>query len=57
MAVHEHRSADAGLRVETRLAVLGRPHGPGQPLNAPIVPASKLPGRAGWGGRPGVLPG
>ncbi|HZB21722.1 MAG TPA: PLP-dependent aspartate aminotransferase family protein [Blastococcus sp.] len=42
MAVHEHRSADAGLRVETRLAVLGRPHGPGQPLNAPIVPASNF---------------
>ena len=34
---------DAGLRVETRLAVLGRgdPQ-PGQPLNVPIVPASNF---------------
>ena len=34
---------DAGLRVETRLAVLGRgDHRPGQPLNVPIVPASNF---------------
>jgi cystathionine gamma-synthase len=34
---------DAGLRVETRLAVLGRgSHQPGQPLNVPIVPASNF---------------
>lgn len=33
----------AGLRVETRLAVLGRgTHRPGQPLNVPIVPASNF---------------
>jgi cystathionine gamma-synthase len=32
-----------GLRVETRLAVLGRgSHQPGQPLNVPIVPASNF---------------
>ena len=32
-----------GLRVETRLAVLGRGgHRPGQPLNVPIVPASNF---------------
>lgn len=35
--------SDAGLRVETRLAVLGRgDHQPGQPLNVPIVPASNF---------------
>ena len=34
--------AAVGLRVETRLAVLGRPHEPGQPLNVPIVPASNF---------------
>ncbi|GAB3318128.1 PLP-dependent aspartate aminotransferase family protein [Geodermatophilus aquaeductus] len=44
--------ADAtGLRVETRLAVLGRPTGPGQPLNVPIVPASNF--RAAPGGTAG----
>ncbi|PWW25048.1 cystathionine gamma-synthase [Geodermatophilus normandii] len=40
-----------GLRVETRLAVLGRPAGPGQPLNVPIVPASTF--RAAGGGTGG----
>lgn len=35
--------SDAGLHVETRLAVLGRgDHQPGQPLNVPIVPASNF---------------
>ena len=34
---------EAGLRVETRLAVLGRgDHQPGRPLNVPIVPASNF---------------
>jgi cystathionine gamma-synthase len=37
--------ARAHLRVETRLAVLGRgDHHPGQPLNVPIVPASNFRG-------------
>ncbi|WP_369252639.1 trans-sulfuration enzyme family protein [Geodermatophilus amargosae] len=41
-----------GLRPETRLAVLGRPHGPGQPLNVPVVPASNFRAApAGEGGR------
>src|SRR3954449_12574171 len=36
-------TAHVGLRVETRLAVLGRgSHQPGQPLNVPIVPASNF---------------
>src|SRR3954452_24793784 len=36
-------TAHVGLRVETRLAVLGRgAHEPGQPLNVPIVPASNF---------------
>jgi cystathionine gamma-synthase len=40
------------LRVETRLAVLGRGRPePGQPLNVPIVPASNF--RAAGGGAPG----
>ncbi len=34
---------DGALRVETRLAILGRGvHRPGQPLNVPIVPASNF---------------
>jgi cystathionine gamma-synthase len=41
--MHEDRWTDPGLRVETRLAVLGRGgSGPGQPLNVPIVPASNF---------------
>ncbi len=40
-----------GLRMETRLAVRGRPRGPGQPLNVPIVPASNF--RAAPGGTAG----
>ncbi|MEX5717288.1 trans-sulfuration enzyme family protein [Geodermatophilus maliterrae] len=43
--------AAGGLRVETRLAVLGRPREPGQPLNVPIVPASNF--RAGASGTAG----
>jgi cystathionine gamma-synthase len=48
---HEHERTDErephretpGLRVETRLAVLGRgEHAPGRPLNVPIVPASNF---------------
>jgi hypothetical protein len=36
-------TTDVGLRVETRLAVLGRgAREPGQPLNVPIVPASNF---------------
>ena len=43
---------ETGLRVETRLATLGRgSHRPGQPLNVPIVPASNF--RAGPGGAAG----
>jgi cystathionine gamma-synthase len=44
MAVQRDSGApDAGLRVETRLAVLGRgDQQPGQPLNVPIVPASNF---------------
>jgi cystathionine gamma-synthase len=46
---HDGVPPDAGLRVETRLAVLGRGgHRPGQPLNVPIVPASTF--RAAPGG-------
>src|SRR5215207_8262041 len=37
------------LRVETRLAVLGRPSEPGQPLNVPIVPASNFRAASGGG--------
>ncbi|HZH19487.1 MAG TPA: PLP-dependent transferase [Geodermatophilus sp.] len=40
--MREDDMAAVGLRVETRLAVLGRPHEPGQPLNVPIVPASNF---------------
>jgi cystathionine gamma-synthase len=40
---HVPDAPDAELRVETRLAVLGRgDHRPGQPLNVPIVPASNF---------------
>lgn len=44
---------DGGLRLETRLAVLGRGgHHPGQPLNVPIIPASNFhAGPSGTGGR------
>ncbi|MGY1846714.1 MULTISPECIES: trans-sulfuration enzyme family protein [unclassified Blastococcus] len=43
MAVQGRRSSDAGLRVETRLAVLGRGGSePGRPLNVPIIPASNF---------------
>ena len=43
-------SADRGLRVESRLAVLGRGrHQPGQPLNVPIVPASNFRAAAASG--------
>lgn len=39
----EHHSGTSGLRVETRLAILGRgEHRPGGPLNVPIVPASNF---------------
>src|SRR4051795_9171039 len=39
----QDESAAQRLRVETRLAVLGRgSHAPGQPLNVPIVPASNF---------------
>ena len=41
----QHERTD--LRVETRLAGLGRGSGPGTPLNVPIVPASTF--RAGSG--------
>src|SRR4051794_26858362 len=44
-------TAQRNLRVETRLAVLGRPTAPGQPLNVPIVPASNF--RAGSDGSAG----
>src|SRR3954471_5916246 len=46
-------TVDVGLRVETRLAVLGRgSHLPGQPLNVPIVPASNFrAARTGAAGR------
>ena len=30
------------LKPDTLLVKTGRPHGPGQPLNAPIVPASNV---------------
>jgi cystathionine gamma-synthase len=41
-AVEQEREV-SGLRVETRLAVLGRgEHRPGRPLNVPIVPASNF---------------
>ena len=41
---------DGGLRVETRLAVLGRgSHHPGEPLNVPIVPVSNFhAASSGW---------
>lgn len=49
---HDGGTPDAGLRVETRLAVLGRgSQQPGQPLNVPIVPASNF--RAAQGGAAG----
>jgi cystathionine gamma-synthase len=38
----DRRFRQQDLRVETRLAVLGRPAEPGQPLNVPIVPASNF---------------
>lgn len=39
----EHERETSRLRVETRLAALGRgEHRPGQPLNVPIVPASNF---------------
>jgi cystathionine gamma-synthase len=39
----KHDGPDGRLRVETRLAVLGRgEHRPGQPLNVPLVPASNF---------------
>ncbi|HSK96439.1 MAG TPA: PLP-dependent transferase [Euzebyales bacterium] len=48
----ESDAPDAGLRVETRLTVLGRgDHQPGQPLNVPIAPASNF--RAAPGGLAG----
>jgi cystathionine gamma-synthase len=47
-----HGREKSGLRVETRLAGLGRgDHGPGQPLNVPIVPVSNF--RAAAVGQPG----
>ena len=43
MVTDEPRSPGPELRVETRLAVLGRgEHRPGQPLNVPLVPASNF---------------
>jgi cystathionine gamma-synthase len=43
---------DGRLRVETRLAVLGRGDGrPGQPLNVPLVPASNFRAAPGGPGR------
>jgi cystathionine gamma-synthase len=52
MTVQEQRPGDTGLRMETRLAVLGRPQGSGQPLNVPIVPASNFRAApAGMAGR------
>src|SRR4051794_11914249 len=53
----QDESAAQRLRVETRLAVLGRgSHLPGQPLNVPIVPASNFraspSGAAGRGDSP-----
>ncbi len=50
---HEPRTPARDLRVETRLALLGRgEHGPGQPLNVPIVPASNFRAPVtGLGGR------
>src|SRR4051795_1449503 len=49
----QDESAAQRLRVETRLAVLGRgSHLPGQPLNVPIVPASNFrAARTGAAGR------
>src|SRR3954470_6281477 len=48
----QDESAAQRLRVETRLAVLGRGgHAPGRPLNVPIVPASNF--RAAPDGAPG----
>jgi cystathionine gamma-synthase len=49
----EHEGDTSRLRVETRLAVLGRgAHRPGRPLNVPIVPASNFRAPAqGSGGR------
>ena len=46
----DERPAERALRVETRLAVLGRPSEPGQPLNVPIVPASNFRAVPGGGG-------
>jgi cystathionine gamma-synthase len=41
--VPDEGAVDSALRVETRLAVLGRGNSdPGQPLNVPIVPASNF---------------
>ena len=45
----DERPAQRELRAETRLAVLGRPSEPGQPLNVPIVPASNFRAAAGGG--------
>ena len=43
VSVQQDGSAAQELRVETRLAVLGRgSHRPGAPLNVPIVPASNF---------------
>jgi cystathionine gamma-synthase len=51
VSVPEDGAAAQALRVETRLAVLGRGgHRPGDPLNVPIVPASNF--RAAAGGTP-----
>jgi cystathionine gamma-synthase len=43
MAMQDDTGAREQLRVETRLAVLGRGEGrSGQPLNVPLVPASNF---------------
>jgi cystathionine gamma-synthase len=50
--MQEDRRTDPGLRVETRLAVLGRGGSePGQPLNVPIVLASNFRAASGAAGR------
>ena len=51
--MEQHEGGTSGLRVETRLAVLGRgEHRPGEPLNVPIVPATNFRAPAsGLGGR------
>jgi cystathionine gamma-synthase len=48
----QHEREPSRLRLETRLAVLGRgEHRPGEPLNVPVVPASNF--RAGAAGEEG----